>query len=48
MQRRYAFELVNANRSIAAVNRDLKGRIQLVLERSEQSDARRATRGRAR
>jgi dTMP kinase len=47
MQRRYAFELVNANRSIAAVNRDLRGRIQLVLDRAEKPQARRVTRGRA-
>jgi dTMP kinase len=47
MQKKYAFELVNANRSIAAVDRDLKGRIQLVLDRGEKLESRRASRGRA-
>ena len=48
MQRRYTFELVNANRSIAVVNRDLRGRIQLVLDRAEKPEARRVTRSHAR
>ncbi|HSB67954.1 MAG TPA: thymidylate kinase [Candidatus Methylomirabilis sp.] len=47
MQKRYGFELVNANRSIAAVDRDLKGRIQLVLNRAEKPEERRGSRGRA-
>jgi dTMP kinase len=32
MQKLYGFESVNANRTIAAVGRDLRGRIQLVLD----------------
>ncbi len=48
MQKKYAFELVNANRSIAAVDRDLKGRIQLVLDRAEQPAERRGRRARVR
>jgi dTMP kinase len=47
MQKKYAFELVNANRSIAAVDRDLKGRVQLVLDRVEKLEPRRMGRGRA-
>ena len=47
MQKRYAFEPVNANRSIAAIDRDLKGRIQLVLDRVLKSETRRVSRGRA-
>jgi len=46
MQKRYAFELVNGNRSIAAVDRDLRGRIQLVLDRVDKPAERRVTRGR--
>jgi dTMP kinase len=46
MQRRYGFELINANRTIAAVDRDLRGRIQLVLSRTEKPAARRGSRGR--
>ena len=46
MQRRYGFELINANRTIAAVDRDLRGRIQLVLSRPEKPVARRGSRGR--
>jgi dTMP kinase len=46
MQTKYAFELVNANRSIAAVDRDLRGRIQLVLDRAEKPETRRVRRGR--
>lgn len=48
MQKKYAFELVNANRSIAAVDRDLKGRIQLVLDRAEKPEERRVRRARVR
>jgi hypothetical protein len=48
MQRRYGFELVNGNRSIAAVDRDLQSRIRLVLERAEQTETRRTGRVRAR
>ncbi len=48
MQKRYGFEKVNANRSITAVNRDLRGRIQLILDRAEKPEARGVTRGRAR
>lgn len=33
MQTKYAFEAVNANRSPAAVDRDLRGRVQRVLDR---------------
>jgi dTMP kinase len=47
MQKKYAFELVNGNRSIAGVDRDLRGRIQLVLDRAEKPEARRVSRGRA-
>jgi len=47
MQKKYAFEVVNANRTIAAVDRDLRGRIQLVLDRAETLETRRASRGRA-
>jgi dTMP kinase len=47
MQNKYGFELVNANRSIAAVDRDLRGRIQLVLDRTEKPVERRMRRGRA-
>jgi dTMP kinase len=47
MQNKYSFELVNANRSIAAVDRDLRGRIQLVLDRTEKPVERRVRRGRA-
>ena len=47
MQKKYAFDLVNANRSIAAVDRDLKGRIQLVLDRVEKLEVRRGNRGRS-
>jgi hypothetical protein len=47
MQKKYAFELVNANRTIAALDRDLRGRIQLVLDRAEKLETRRASRGRA-
>jgi dTMP kinase len=47
MQKKYDFELVNANRTIAAVDRDLRGRIQLVLDRAEKLETRRASRGRA-
>ncbi len=46
MQKKYDFELVNANRSVAAVDRDLQGRIQLVLDRTEKPEARRLTRAR--
>jgi dTMP kinase len=35
MQKRYAFEAVNANRTIAAVDRDLKARIGQVLQHAE-------------
>ncbi|HSB77839.1 MAG TPA: thymidylate kinase [Candidatus Methylomirabilis sp.] len=48
MQKKYAFELVNANRSVAAVDRDLKGRIQLVLDRAEKPEERRVRRARVR
>jgi dTMP kinase len=48
MQRKYAFELVNGNRGIAAVDRDLQGRVQLVLDRAETPEPRRISRGRAR
>lgn len=48
MQTKYAFELVNASRSIAAVDRDLRGRIQLVLDRAEKPAERRVSRGRVR
>ena len=47
MQKKYGFEIVNANRTIAAVDRDLRGRIQLVLNRAETLETRRASRGRA-
>jgi dTMP kinase len=47
MQKKYAFEQVNGNRSIAAVDRDLRGRIQLVLDRAEKPEVRRTRRGRA-
>jgi dTMP kinase len=47
MQKKYGFELVNANRSIAAVDRDLRGRIQLVLDQGEKPESRRVSRGRA-
>jgi dTMP kinase len=47
MQKKYAFELVNGNRSIAAVDRDLKGRIHLVLDRVSKLETRRVSRGRA-
>lgn len=47
MQKKYGFELVNANRSIATVDRDLRGRIQLVLDRTEKPVERRVRRGRA-
>ncbi len=46
MQKKYGFELVNANRSIAAVDRDLRGRIQLVLDRAEKPEPRRVGRAR--
>lgn len=35
MQRQYGFQAVNANRAIPAVDRDLKVRIQQVLQRTE-------------
>jgi dTMP kinase len=41
MQKKYDFELVNANRTIAAVDRDLQGRIQLVLDRAATREVRR-------
>ena len=37
MQKIYGFEAVNANRTIAAVDRDLKGRIHGVLNRLDRS-----------
>jgi dTMP kinase len=46
MQKKYGFELVNANRSVAAVDRDLRGRIQLVLDRAEKPETRRVGRAR--
>jgi dTMP kinase len=46
MQKKYGFELVNGNRSVAAVDRDLQGRIQLVLNQAEKLGARRVSRGR--
>ena len=41
MQKKYGFEVVNANRTIAAVDRDLQGRIQLVLDRTATREVRR-------
>jgi hypothetical protein len=46
MQKKYGFELVNGNRSVAAVDRDLQGRIQLVLNQAEKLGVRRVSRGR--
>ncbi len=37
MQSKYGFEVVNANRSIPALDADLKGRIQQVLARTEKA-----------
>ncbi len=37
MQNKYGFEVVNANRSIPALDADLKGRIQQVLARTEKT-----------
>jgi len=36
MQRKYGFDVVNGNRTIAALDADLKGRIQQVLARKEK------------
>ena len=47
MQKKYAFEPVNGNRSIAAVDRDLQGRIQMVLDQADKTETRRVSRGRA-
>jgi dTMP kinase len=33
LQKRFDFEVVNANRSVAAVHRDLKGRLQVLLRK---------------
>jgi len=46
MQKKYGFDLVHANRSVAAVDRDLRGRIQLVLDRAEKPATRRVRRAR--
>jgi len=35
MRETYGFEIVNANRTVAALDRDLRGRIQLVLDRTQ-------------
>jgi dTMP kinase len=47
MQTKYGFELVNASRSIAAVARDLRGRIHLVLDRAAAPAGRRLGRARS-